>query len=85
MCLWTIAGERDYACDICGATYVTGTDLRRHRLKHDEVKPYPCQLCDKQFTRSHDLKVSLCHLKDNSNKNHKMMIIFKMLIMILMM
>ncbi|CAL4096959.1 unnamed protein product, partial [Meganyctiphanes norvegica] len=51
--------ERDYACDICGATYVTGTDLRRHRLKHDDVKPYPCNLCDKQFTRSHDLKVHL--------------------------
>lgn len=51
-------GERDYACEVCGATYVTGTDLRRHRLKHSEVKPYPCHLCEKQFTRSHDLKVT---------------------------
>ena len=55
-----ILGERDYACEICGATYVTGTDLKRHRLKHDDVKPYPCQLCRKQFTRSHDLKVKYC-------------------------
>ena len=38
---------------------MTGTDLRRHRLKHNEVKPYPCHLCEKQFTRSHDLKVNL--------------------------
>ena len=52
-------GQRDYACDICGASYVTGTDLRRHRLKHDDVKPYPCNLCEKQFTRAHDLKVHI--------------------------
>ncbi|XP_062847076.1 zinc finger protein 1035 [Trichomycterus rosablanca] len=48
----------DLKCNFCTKTFTKLTNLRRHILKHTEVKPYSCKECDSSFSQ-HDRLI--CH------------------------
>ncbi|XP_064102836.1 gastrula zinc finger protein xFG20-1-like [Macrobrachium nipponense] len=36
---------------VCGKRFISSPNLARHCLIHDQVKPFPCPECDKQFSQ----------------------------------
>jgi len=46
-----------HECHVCGKQYQTRGSLRSHLLVHSEDRPHKCNLCQKTFKRSKQLKV----------------------------
>nr|XP_002126914.1 zinc finger protein Xfin [Ciona intestinalis] len=50
-----------YTCDICSKAFKTNFKLVRHSYIHLEVKPFPCEMCGRRFSR-----------KDHRNVHYKL-------------
>jgi len=49
-------GLKPYVCDKCGNCFTKYENMRRHRLRHDQVRSYLCEDCGKGFYRLEPLK-----------------------------
>ena len=45
------AHHQSHSCKICGKSFKTSFNLRRHEAIHRGEKPYPCPVCDKRFSQ----------------------------------
>ena len=43
-------------CGVCGQSFPTARNLKRHKLIHLGVKPFLCDFCGKSFSREENLK-----------------------------
>lgn len=41
--------ERNFVCDVCGASFFTKHDQMRHKRRHEDVKSFSCSHCDARF------------------------------------
>ena len=48
--------EKKFTCDICSASFLTNSNLRRHVLIHSDVKQWVCETCGKSFKDAGSLK-----------------------------
>ena len=48
--------EKKFTCDICSASFLTNSNLRRHVLIHSDVKQCVCETCGKSFKDAGSLK-----------------------------
>jgi len=48
--------ERTQLCPECGASFVSGYDLKIHMLRHSGELPFTCQICLKTFRAERNLK-----------------------------
>lgn len=48
-------GEKPYVCEICGNSFLTSHDLKKHHYLHTGEKPYKCLICPKTFRVSSKL------------------------------
>lgn len=57
-------GEKNYECDICYKKFAIGNNLKRHKMKHTNERPFVCAKCGKRFIQ----RVSLiAHEKTHDN------------------
>ncbi|KAH8692504.1 hypothetical protein GQ44DRAFT_793376 [Phaeosphaeriaceae sp. PMI808] len=49
--------DRPFKCDQCPQIFNRNHDRKRHKRIHLAVKPFPCGVCDKSFSRKDALKV----------------------------
>lgn len=49
----------DYACDLCPKKFIKKTRYEAHKRKHQGLKQWQCQHCDKGFGKSYTLKVHM--------------------------
>ncbi|XP_058169511.1 zinc finger protein 771-like [Anopheles ziemanni] len=54
-----------HECDVCGRRFSQGITLRRHKLRHEGIKPYQCDHCQRRFTQKGTLKT---HLRTHTNE-----------------
>ncbi|XP_075150721.1 uncharacterized protein LOC142224821 [Haematobia irritans] len=48
-------GEKPYVCEVCGNSFLTSYDLKKHFYLHTGEKPYKCSICPKSFRVSSKL------------------------------
>ncbi|XP_046347838.2 zinc finger E-box-binding homeobox 1-like isoform X2 [Haliotis rufescens] len=54
-----------HACDICGSTYSSRSNLRQHvRFKHEARTRYCCNVCNKKFLHKHH---HMAHMNSHAN------------------
>uniref|UniRef100_A0A8D8Q5R0 Zinc finger protein 26 n=1 Tax=Cacopsylla melanoneura TaxID=428564 RepID=A0A8D8Q5R0_9HEMI len=46
--------DGSHKCDLCGQTFRHKYRLRDHMYSHNNVKPFPCPICEKHFRRKHE-------------------------------
>ena len=61
-----IDNQFHYKCEECGKTFITPSKLERHSFTHSGLQPYQCNLCQKSYNQSGNLKV---HIK-NQHKDY---------------
>ncbi|XP_067205495.1 PR domain zinc finger protein 5-like isoform X2 [Linepithema humile] len=44
-----------YECPICQVYFTRQGELKRHMVKHSDVRPYKCTICERAFKRSFEL------------------------------
>ncbi|RZF38308.1 hypothetical protein LSTR_LSTR016811 [Laodelphax striatellus] len=49
-------GERPWACEVCGKTFLHKDTWKCHQRRHNNDKPFTCQLCRRQFSEMWALK-----------------------------
>ena len=49
-------GGSEFQCDDCGKAFSNKSTLNRHKLLHQNEKPYPCNLCKRAFIDQKTLK-----------------------------
>lgn len=59
---------REHKCEICYKEFITEKSLKNHMLRHSDVKPFECLLCNKKFRQSIVLKA---HVKGHEKKQAK--------------
>ena len=58
-------GEKPFACEECGARFLTCDNLQRHKLIHIAAKPYKCNVCLMQFSEK------VCLTRHQMRKGHQ--------------
>ena len=61
-------GDRPYACDICGQSFVQQGDCKRHMLTHPEMKGVQCNYCRIRIPES---KIEIHHGKCRTREKRK--------------
>ncbi|XP_075989336.1 uncharacterized protein LOC142985191 isoform X10 [Anticarsia gemmatalis] len=51
--------EKNCTCEVCGHKAFNVDALNRHKVCHDETKPYICEFCDKTFRRKRTLLIHM--------------------------
>ena len=59
-----------FKCDSCGKGFPLSCLLQRHKRTHSDVKPFPCNYCDKSFSSKTSLNHHLFmrHLEEQSKR-----------------
>ncbi|XP_055523884.1 zinc finger protein 596-like [Wyeomyia smithii] len=48
--------RRPYVCNVCGKCLDAPCSLKRHAVKHSDVKPHECNICSKRFAHVYYLR-----------------------------
>ena len=57
-------GEKPFACEKCGARFLTCETLKMHEVIHIQARPYKCKICSMQFSEL------ICLKRHQERKNH---------------